>query len=62
MRCQDGLLLSANLGEGLDALRQRLLEIAGWQSAAEGLYIARARHVEALQATQAPPARSARSS
>lgn len=50
---QDGLLLSAKLGEGLDALRQRLLEIAGWQSAAEGLYIARARHVEALQATQA---------
>lgn len=50
---QDGLLLSARLGQGLDALRQRLLEIAGWQSAAEGLYIARARHVEALQATQA---------
>ncbi len=50
---EDGLLLSARLGQGLDALRQRLLEIAGWQSAAEGLYIARARHVEALQATQA---------
>ena len=34
-------------------MRQRLLQVAGWQSAAEGLYIARARHVEALQATQA---------
>jgi len=47
----DGLRLSAKHGQGLDALRQRLLEIAGWQSAAEGLYIARARHVQALQAT-----------
>ncbi len=45
-----GLLLSAKQGQGLEALRQRLLELAGWQSAAEGLYIARARHVEALQA------------
>ena len=48
---EDGLRLSAKHGQGLDALRQRLLEIAGWQSAAEGLYIARARHVQALQAT-----------
>ena len=46
-----GLRLSAKHGQGLDALRQRLLEIAGWQSAPEGLYIARARHVQALQAT-----------
>jgi hypothetical protein len=31
-------------------LRQRLLELAGWQAAAaEGLYIARARHVQALR-------------
>ncbi len=29
----DGLRLSAKHGQGLDALRQRLLEIAGWQSA-----------------------------
>ena len=48
-----GLRLSAKHGQGLDALRQRLLEIAGWQSAPEGLYIARARHVQALQATGA---------
>lgn len=47
---RNGLLLSAKQGQGLEALRQRLLELAGWQSAAEGLYIARARHVEALQA------------
>ena len=45
--------LSARTGDGLDALRKRLLEVAGWQSAPEGLYLARARHVEALQAVQA---------
>ena len=44
-----GLRLSAKTGDGLDALRQRLLQVAGWQSAAEGTYIARARHVQALQ-------------
>ena len=43
------LHLSAKTGEGLDALRCRLLDIAGWQSGAEGVYIARERHVQALQ-------------
>ena len=50
---EESLSLSARTGEGLDAVRQRLLQVAGWQSAAEGLYIARARHVEALQAVGA---------
>ncbi|RZJ54594.1 MAG: tRNA uridine-5-carboxymethylaminomethyl(34) synthesis GTPase MnmE, partial [Acidovorax sp.] len=45
--------LSARTGEGLDALRRILLDVAGWQSAPEGIYIARARHVEALQAVGA---------
>ncbi|HEY1101825.1 MAG TPA: tRNA uridine-5-carboxymethylaminomethyl(34) synthesis GTPase MnmE, partial [Burkholderiaceae bacterium] len=44
------LLLSAKTGQGLDALRQRLLALAGWQAAPEGLYIARERHVQALRA------------
>jgi tRNA modification GTPase len=48
-----GVHLSARTGEGLDGLRRLLLEVAGWQSAPEGLYIARARHVEALQAVGA---------
>jgi len=47
------IALSARTGDGLDALRKRLLEVAGWQSAPEGLYLARARHVEALQAVDA---------
>ena len=45
----DGIVVSALSGEGLDALRARLLAIAGWQAAPEGLFIARARHVDALQ-------------
>ena len=32
-------------GAGLDALRRALLELAGWQAAPEGVFIARARHV-----------------
>ena len=44
--------LSARTGEGLDALRRILLEVAGWQSAPEGVYIARARHVQALRIVQ----------
>ena len=48
----DGLAISAVTGQGLEALRRRLLEVAGWQAAPEGLFIARARHVEALQRTR----------
>jgi len=44
-----GLALSARTGQGLQALRQALLQAAGWQAAPEGVFIARARHVQALQ-------------
>jgi len=44
------LRLSARTGAGLDGLRKRLLELAGWQGGGEGLYIARERHVQALRA------------
>jgi tRNA modification GTPase len=44
-----GLQLSAKTGAGLDELRRKLLEVAGWQSAPEGVYIARERHVQALR-------------
>ena len=46
------VLLSAKTGAGLQVLRQRLLELAGWQSAPEGIYIARQRHVQALLRVQ----------
>ncbi|MBI5278954.1 MAG: tRNA uridine-5-carboxymethylaminomethyl(34) synthesis GTPase MnmE [Burkholderiales bacterium] len=41
--------LSAKTGQGIDTLRQRLLEIAGWQASPEGVFIARERHVQALR-------------
>jgi tRNA modification GTPase len=44
-----GVMLSAKTGQGLERLRHRLLEVAGWQSAPEGVYIARERHVQALR-------------
>jgi tRNA modification GTPase len=49
----DALRLSARQGEGLQALRARLLELAGWQSAPEGVYIARERHLQALRRVDA---------
>jgi tRNA modification GTPase len=43
-----GLTLSAKTGFGLDALRQKLLEAVGWQATTDGVFIARARHLDAL--------------
>ena len=43
-----GIVLSARTGTGVENLRQRLLELAGWQAVPEGLYLARERHVQAL--------------
>jgi tRNA modification GTPase len=48
----EGLHLSAKTGLGLDALRHQLLQVAGWQSGSEGVFMARERHVQALQLTQ----------
>jgi len=42
------LHISAKTGEGLSALREQLLKMVGWQGGAEGLYMARERHVQAL--------------
>jgi len=47
------LRLSARTGEGLEALRRWLLQAVGWQSADEGIFMARERHVQALAAVQA---------
>ena len=44
--------MSAKTGLGIDRLRAKLLETAGWQPASEGLYLARARHVQALKRVQ----------
>ncbi len=44
----DEVWLSARTGAGVDLLRERLLEAAGWQAAGEGAFMARARHLDAL--------------
>ena len=47
-----GLALSAKTGAGLDVLRRRLLELAGWQAVPDGVYMARERHLQALHRVQ----------
>jgi tRNA modification GTPase len=45
------ITLSAKTGSGLPALRQQLLKVVGWQGgSAEGMFMARERHVQALHA------------
>lgn len=47
----DEVWLSAKTGAGVDLLRRKLLEAAGWQAAGEGAFMARARHLDALART-----------
>jgi tRNA modification GTPase len=51
----DYLAISAKTGQGLEALKTELLRLAGWQAntGGEGVYIARERHIQALNAAQA---------
>jgi len=46
------LSLSAKTSAGIADLRQRLLQQVGWHATPEGVYIARQRHVSALQRTR----------
>lgn len=45
----DWLHISAQTGMGIDALRQSLLQLVGWQAMPEGTFMARQRHVQALE-------------
>jgi len=47
----DTVRISAKTGTGLDTLRRRLLEMAGWRTDPEGVFIARTRHIDALRRT-----------
>ena len=44
----DTLLISAKTGDGIDSLKKKILEIAGWGGSQEGAIIARRRHLECL--------------
>ena len=49
VRGRAAVVISAKTGAGLQVLRQQLLQVVGWQSAPEGVFMARERHVQALQ-------------
>lgn len=46
---QASFRLSALTGEGIDALKAWLLDVAGWKPGGEGVFMARARHLSALR-------------
>lgn len=46
------LYLSAKTGDGLSLLHDRLLQLAGWQAAEEGVYTARERHLQAINSAK----------
>lgn len=48
----DAICLSAKSGAGLDALRAALLEAAGWSARGETVFLARERHLRALEAAR----------
>jgi tRNA modification GTPase len=47
------LALSAKTGEGIEQLRRALLETMGWASTGESVFLARERHLRALERAQA---------
>ena len=51
--------LSAKTGEGIDALRAAMAKAIGWRGEGEGVFMARARHLNALRQAQAGLTRAA---
>ena len=54
------LALSAKTGEGIDRLRHALLETMGWAATGESVFLARERHLRALELARAHLAAAAR--
>ncbi len=46
---EGGVSVSAKTGEGLDRLREAILRAAGWSAAGESVFLARERHLRALE-------------
>ncbi|MCC6657851.1 MAG: tRNA uridine-5-carboxymethylaminomethyl(34) synthesis GTPase MnmE [Rhodocyclaceae bacterium] len=49
---QVALWISAKNGDGMAQLEEELLRVAGWHPGAEGVFLARERHLQALQDTR----------
>ncbi|MBU3604466.1 tRNA uridine-5-carboxymethylaminomethyl(34) synthesis GTPase MnmE [Polynucleobacter sp. AP-Kaivos-20-H2] len=45
----EALLISAKTGEGIEALKQRILELVGWAGPQEGAILARRRHLDCIE-------------
>jgi tRNA modification GTPase len=58
-RYGDTVVISAKTGDGLGDLRAAIAEAIGWRGDAEGVFMARARHLEALRAARAGLTRAA---
>ncbi len=51
-RCYKEVAVSAKTGAGLDSLRQHLKDCMGYQSSGEGTFMARRRHLDAIERAQ----------
>ncbi len=49
---EERVWLSAKTGEGLELLKRAIWDQAGWRPAGEGVFTARRRHIDSLQAAQ----------
>lgn len=49
----DAISISAKTGKGIEELRERMLKLIGWQNQESGAFIARERHLNALNLAQA---------
>ena len=45
----DSLLISVKTGQGIEALKQKILETVGWNGSQEGAIVARRRHLDCLE-------------
>ena len=52
------LLISAKTGQGIDALKKKILEMVGWNGPQEGPIVARRRHLDCLERAAEHIARS----
>ena len=52
------LLISAKTGDGIEALKQKILEIVGWGGPQEGVIVSRRRHLDCLERAAEHIARS----
>ena len=46
---KETILISAKTGDGIEALKQKILEIVGWNGSQEGSIVARRRHLDCLE-------------